>query len=118
MREGDNVSFISLIFFRALKLSFINFFLGLLSLKDIDLEIDVFLRLLSLNRESVEITYSLLLRVLEYRFLDYLLGLLIDSSIGFSADYSADYLINILFLLRGRDFLNLRVILMIYYREK
>ena len=68
MREIDKISFISLIFFRALKLSFINFFLDLLNLKDIDLKInvslkvdvflrlDVSLRLLSLNREGVKVT--------------------------------------------------------------
>ena len=124
MREEDNVSFISLIFFRALKLSFINFFLNLLSLKDIDLKInvslriDVFLRLLSLNQESVKVTYSPLLRILKRRFLDYLLDLLIDFSIDFFVNYFANYLINILFLFTRRDFLNLRIILIIYYREE
>ena len=107
MREEDNVLFISLIFFRALKLSFIDFFLNLLSLKDIDLkidvslEIDIFLRLLSLNREKgVEVIYLSLSRILKRRFLDYLLGLLID----FSIDFFADYLISVLFLLIRRDF--------------
>ena len=125
MKERDNVSFISLIFFRALKLSFINSFLDLLSLKDIDLKIDVSLRidislrLLSLNREkNVEVTYSLLFRILKRRFLDCLLDLLIDFSIDFFANYFANYLINILFLLTRRDFLNLRIILIIYYRKE
>ena len=130
MREKDNVSFISLIFFRALKLNFINFFLDLLNLKDINLEIDVslrinvflrtnvFLELLSLNRENVEVTCLSLLRMLKRRFLDCLLNLLIDFSTDFFANCFANYLISVLFLLKRRDFLNLRVILIIYYREE
>ena len=124
MRGGDNVSFISLIFFKALKLNFIDFFLNLLSLKDIDLEIDVSLRInvslrsLSLNRENVKVTCSSLLRILKRRFLDCLLDLLIDFSTNFFANCFANYLINILFLLKKRDFLNLEVILIIYYRKE
>ena len=59
MREEDNVLFIFLTFFKILKLSITNFLLDLLSLKDINLEISVFLkisvflRLLSFNREGV-----------------------------------------------------------------
>ena len=105
MREEDNVSFISLISLRVLKLSIINFFRDLLSLKDIDLEIDVslridiFLRLLSLNREkSVKVTYLSLVRVLKRHFLDYLLNLLID----FSTNCLANYLISVLFLFARR----------------
>lgn len=105
MREEDNVSFISLTSLRVLKLSIINFFRDLLSLKDIDLEIDVslridiFLRLLSLNREkSVKVTYLSLVRVLKRRFLDYLLNLLID----FSTNCLANYLISVLFLFARR----------------
>ena len=62
VKGGDKISFVSLIFFRALKLSFISFFLDSLSLKGVDLEIDVSLgvgvslRSLSLNREGVEVT--------------------------------------------------------------
>ena len=70
MKEEDNISFISLISLRVLKLNIINFFLDLLSLKDIDLEINVSLRvnvslrLLSLNREkSVKVTYLSLFRI-------------------------------------------------------
>ena len=125
MKGGDNVLFISLIFFRALKLSFINFFLDLLSLKDIglkivvSLEIDISLRLLSLNREKgVKVTCLFLFRILKRRFLGYLLGLLVDFSIDFFASYFAIYLISVLFLLAGRGLLNLRVILIIYYREE
>ena len=124
VREKDNVSFIFLVFFRVLKLKIINFFLSLLSLKDINLKIsvflriDIFLKLLSLNREkSVKVTYLSLYRILKHRFLDYLLSLLIDFSIDFFANYFADCLVNILFLLAGRGFLNLRVILIIYYRK-
>ena len=124
VREEDKISFISLIFFKALKLSLISFFLDLLSLKDIDLKvdvslkIDVFLKLLSLNRENIKITCSPLFRVLKYRFLGYLLDLLVDFSIDFFANYFANYLISILFLFTRRDFLNLRVILIIYYRKE
>ena len=116
---GDNVSFVSLASFRALKLSIIDFFLGSLSLKGVDLGVGVFLGSLSLNREKgVEVTCLPLFRVLKRRFLGCLSGLLVGSSIGFFAGYFAGCLVSALFLLAGRYFLDLGVILIVYYREE
>ena len=104
----------------------IDSFLGLLSLKGVDLEAGVSLGTgvslgsLSLNREKgvgATWTCSPLFRVLERRFLGCLLGFLVGSSTDFSAGCCAGYLMSALFLLAGRGFLDLGAILMIYYRE-
>lgn len=116
MGGGDDVSFVSLASFRALKLSIIGSCLGPLSLQGVGLGAGVSLGPLSLNREEgVGATCSPLFRVLERRFLGCLSGFLAGSSTGFSAGCLVGALLD--FLLAGRGFVDLGAILMVYYRE-